>query len=130
MRDFSAGIRLNENEDEYQSALQDHRGRFVLSLKPNRNGLFTLHDAGCLTVSYDLKRAGHSRRSGKILFSDRAELDAWHKNNRWVGKLNKGCHECPRCRRESSRRTPAQELLTQLRRELPGIRRWLSGRCT
>jgi hypothetical protein len=93
--DFRDGIRLDENEDDYQSALREFRGGYVLSLNPKRRGLITVHGAGCLTISYDLERAGHSRRSGKILFRDRAELDTWHKNNRWVGKLNYGCHECP-----------------------------------
>jgi hypothetical protein len=95
MRDFTSGIRLNENEDEYQSALRAYGDGLVLSLNPNRDGLFTVHRAGCLTVSYDLKRAGHSRRSGKVLFRDRAELHAWKRSNPSVGKLNQGCHECP-----------------------------------
>jgi hypothetical protein len=93
--DFQGGIRLGENEDNYKSALREYRGGYALNLNPRRRGHFVVHRVGCLTISYDLERAGHSRRSGKIFFRDRAELDTWYKDNHWVGVLKYYCNECP-----------------------------------
>jgi hypothetical protein len=94
MQDFANGIQLGENEDEYQRALQRYCGGLVLGFTKSRDAVQTVHQPDCLTISYDLKRAGHSKRSRKILFHDRAELDNWYSNNRWVGRLRHGCHEC------------------------------------
>jgi len=102
MRDFRSGIRLGENEDEYQLALREYRdypGALVLSLTKNRQKRYTLHDANCLTISYDLAPAGDSRRKGRILFRNRTEFDAWRPNNDWIEPLNDGCQECPRRQR-------------------------------
>jgi|ERR1041384_508387 hypothetical protein len=99
MDDFRNGIRLGDNEDEYQAALDQYRARpggVVVSLTRNRRNLYSLHDAKCETLSYPLEPQGQTRRSGKLLFRDRAELDRFHSNNRWLGKLNQGCRECPR----------------------------------
>jgi len=96
MRDFPEGIHLGENEHDYQSALDAYSGGFVLGFTKNRHGLFTLHRPGCTAISYGLKNAGHSRRSRKILFRNRAEAHGWLKNNPWVGRINDGCHECHR----------------------------------
>jgi hypothetical protein len=94
MRDFPKGIQLAENEHEYQSALDDYSGGFVLGFKKNRNGLITLHRPGCTAITYGLKNAGHFGRSRKILFRNRAEADTWLKNNPSVGPINDGCREC------------------------------------
>jgi hypothetical protein len=94
MQDFPSGIRLGENEDEYQLALHQYRGGLVLGFTKSRDGVRTVHRPDCLTISYDLKRAGHTKRSRKILFHDRAELDNWYSHNRSVGRLRHGCHEC------------------------------------
>ena len=105
MRDFRDGIRLGENEDEYQIALREYRdypGSLVLSLRKNRQDKYTLHDAMCLTISYDLERAGDSERKGRVLFRDRAEFDAWRPSNGWIEPLNEGCNECPRRHRTRS----------------------------
>jgi hypothetical protein len=98
MRDFRGGIGIGDNEDEYQAALREyrkHRGAFVISLTRNRQGLYSLQSAHCLTLSYLLEPQGQSRRSGKLLFRDRDEVDRFHSENRWLGVLNEGCHECP-----------------------------------
>jgi hypothetical protein len=92
MRDFPEGIQLGENEHEYQSALDEHSSGFVLGFKKNRKGQITLHRPGCTAISYGLKNAGHSGRSRKILFRNRAEADGWLKNNPSVGPINDGCH--------------------------------------
>jgi hypothetical protein len=95
MRDFPEGIQLGKNEHDYQSALDAHPSGFVLGFTKNRRGVFTLHRTGCTSISYGLKNAGHSRRSRKIVFRNRAEADDWLKNNP-VGRINDGCHECHR----------------------------------
>jgi len=96
MEDFQTGVRLDGNEDEYQAALREYRNGLVISLGRNRRGQYSLHRANCQTLSYPLEPQRQSRRSGKLLFRDRRELDRFHANNRWLGKLNEGCRECPR----------------------------------
>jgi hypothetical protein len=94
MRDFPEGIHLGKNEHDYQSALDDFSNGFVLGFTKNRNGKITLHRPGCTAITYGLKNAGHSRRSRKILFDNRAEFEDWYTNNPSVGPINDGCHEC------------------------------------
>lgn len=96
MRDFSDGVRLKENEDEYQSALQEYSDGLVVSLNRNHQGKMTLHRATCNTLSYDLEAKGnHSARTGKLLFRDRNELSDWVEKqaNLEIGDLN----HCSRC---------------------------------
>ena len=99
MRDFSGGVQLGVNEDDYQTALQEYRDGLVVSLNRSRKGQFTLHKATCRTLSYDLSAKNSTteqiHRSGKVLFRDHAELDAWLATNPdlELGGLNR----CSRC---------------------------------
>ncbi len=96
MRDFSDGVRLNENGEEYQSALQEYSDGLVVSLNRSRQGKMTLHRTTCTTLSYDLQAKGsQSDRSGKVLFRDRNELNDWvgKQANLEIGDLN----HCSRC---------------------------------
>ena len=79
MEDFSAGIHLGENEDEYQAALRQHSEGLVLALTRSRRGRFTLHRATCDTISYDLStsKQGQRHRRGKLIFRDHTELHEW-----------------------------------------------------
>ena len=74
MRDFSEGVRSNDNEDEYQAALREYSDGLVLSLNRSRHGEFTLHKATCKTVAF---QEGETNRSGKILFHNYVELNDW-----------------------------------------------------
>ena len=99
MRDFSDGVDLGVNEDAYQAALQEYRDGLVIGLNRSRKGRFTLHNATCGTLSYDLEAKGsptqQKHRSGKVLFRDHAELDTWldAKPDLTLGDLNR----CSRC---------------------------------
>ena len=81
MRDFSGGVQLGVNEDDYQTALQEYSDGLVVSLNRSRSGQFTLHKAICGTLSYDLAAKDspteQTHRFGKVLFRDHAELEAW-----------------------------------------------------
>ena len=98
MRDFSDGIELGVNEDEYQAALREYRDGLVIGLR-SRKGQFTLHNATCGTLSYDLAAKDsptqQTRRPGKVLFRNHDELDAWliSKPGLELGDLNR----CSRC---------------------------------
>lgn len=74
MRAFAQGVRLNENEAEYQAALREYHHGLILNLSPDRNGRFTLHRAVCPTLSYDLALKGQSFRPPKLLLYGPAEL--------------------------------------------------------
>ena len=53
MQDFSNGVELGGNEDEYQAALREYRDGLVVGLNPSRKGQFTLtmlHAARCRTI--------------------------------------------------------------------------------
>ncbi len=99
MRDFSNGVELGVNEDEYQAALREYRDGLVVGLNRSCEGQFTLHKATCGTLSYDLavkdSPTAQTHRSGKVLFRDHAELDAWlaGKPDLELGDLN----QCSRC---------------------------------
>jgi hypothetical protein len=82
MFDYSGGIEIGVNEVEYLAALRgDYRRGLVVSLNRSCKGQFTLHNATCGTLFYDLEAKDsptkQTRRSGKILFRDRTELNAW-----------------------------------------------------
>jgi hypothetical protein len=79
MEDFSGGIQLGVNEEEYRMALKEYHTGLVVNLKKNRQGRYSLHSSSCKTLCYDLesKEGMQKRRSGKLLFSDHAELLAW-----------------------------------------------------
>ncbi len=70
MRAFADGVRLKENEDEYQAGLREYHSGFVVILTRGRNGRYTLHRAICATLSYrlELKGKGQTSRAPKYLF--------------------------------------------------------------
>ena len=94
MREFRDGIRLGQNEQDYQSALREYRSGLVINLARNRRGLYSLHRANCVTLSYPLEPQGQTHRAPKVLLRDRGELTGLQSNNRWLGKLNEGCRYC------------------------------------
>jgi hypothetical protein len=99
MRDFSDGIELGVNEDEYRATIQEYHGGLVVSLNRSRKGQFTLHNATCSTLTFDLApNEGPNqttRRTGKVLFRNHDELDAWlaSQPDLGLGDLNR----CSRC---------------------------------
>jgi hypothetical protein len=102
MKEFLNGVQLDVNEGEYQAALLEHRDGLVFGLKTNLKGQFPLHNAACITLSYDLAATNsphpQTRRTGKVLFHGLAELEAWlaaKKPGVEVGDLNR----CSRCNR-------------------------------
>ena len=74
MKHFPEGVRLNENEAEYQASLQEYQDGLVLNISRDRNGRYTVHRAVCQTLSYDLARKGQSHRPPKVLCHDGQEL--------------------------------------------------------
>jgi len=79
MREFSDGIELGVNEDDYLNALKDYADGIVVS--EGKSGRYVRHKASCNTLSYDLKAKNsptpQRRRSAKILFRNDDELSTW-----------------------------------------------------
>src|SRR4051794_19076886 len=99
MRDYSDGVEIGVNEDDYQTALREYRDGIVVNLTIGRTGKFTRHKANCGTLSYNLATkkspTPQTHRAGKILFHDEAELDDWLKTRADV--RSKGSNRCSRC---------------------------------
>ena len=97
MRAFPNGVRLDENENEYQAALQEYHDGLVVNGKADRLGRRTIHRGSCETLRYDLATKQQNARSAKFLFHGPEEVA---RNGAMHGIKIDELNQCSRCKPE------------------------------